>query len=49
MVRDFAMALRARKVSGALEKRPPGSYISFERKIPKYFQTTQSFKFRQLT
>ena len=23
-VRDFAMALRARKVSGAFEKRPPG-------------------------
>jgi len=26
-VRDFAMALRARKVSGAFEKRAPGHYL----------------------
>ena len=33
-VRDFAMALRARKVSGAFEKRPPG--VRFL-KVPETF------------
>ena len=34
-VRDFAMGLRARKVSGAFEKRPPGpNFFVIEKDYP---------------
>ena len=35
-VRDFAMALRARKVSGAFEKRAPGPILDKKNCFPAY-------------